>query len=231
LSVEVEQVRRRTSAAPPRTRPLPLGRIATVLVLIPLALLVYDGFTGNLGVDPVEAIERRTGWWALTFLLATLAVTPVRRLTGWNRLITVRKTLGLASFGYVCLHFANYIVLDQWFGWSYIVEDILERPFITAGFTAFLLLIPLAATSTRSAIRRMGKRWQRLHRLIYLAAPLGVLHYFWLVKADTRPPLLYAAILFTLLAFRLRLRHSGRQAARHLSTPGSRRADSALQQD
>lgn len=183
---------------------LPLGVIATLLAFIPLALILFDTATGGLGAEPVEALMRRTGWWALTLLVATLAVTPVRRITGWNRLIAVRRPLGLMAFLYASLHFLNYIVIDQWFGWEYIIEDILERPLITAGFTALLLLIPLAATSTKGAIRRLGgKRWRRLHRLIYPAALLGVLHYFWLVKADKTPPLIYAAIVVTLLGLRI----------------------------
>jgi sulfoxide reductase heme-binding subunit YedZ len=199
----------------PPHRPVPTFRskvwsalplIVTLLALVPLLNLGFDAATGGLGVEPVERLIRRTGWWGLTLLVATLAVTPVRRLTGWNQLIKARKPLGLMAFFYVCLHLLSYVVIDQFFGFSYIIEDILERPFITAGFTAFLLLLPLAATSTKGAIRRLGgKRWQRLHRLIYPASLLAVLHYFWLVKADTRPPLLYAAIVITLLLLRVHL--------------------------
>jgi sulfoxide reductase heme-binding subunit YedZ len=197
-------------------RALPL--IAVLLALIPLAKLGFDAATGGLGVEPVERLIRRTGWWGLTLLVATLAVTPVRRLTGWNQLIKVRKPLGLMAFFYVCLHLLSYVVIDQFFGFSYILEDILERPFITAGFTAFLLLVPLAATSTKRAVRWLGgKRWRRLHRLIYPASLLAVLHYFWLVKADTRPPLLYAAIVITLLLLRVRLPVRARSANRSRS--------------
>ncbi|HUE95911.1 MAG TPA: protein-methionine-sulfoxide reductase heme-binding subunit MsrQ [Longimicrobiaceae bacterium] len=182
----------------------PLALVATILALIPAALLAFDTATGNLGVEPVEAAIRRCGRWGLTLLVATLAVTPLRRLTGWNRLIEVRKPLGLAAFLYVCLHLLTYVVIDQWLEFEYILEDILERPYITAGFTAFLLLVPLAATSTRSAIRRLGgRRWQRIHRLIYPAAMLGVLHYYWLVKADTTRPIVYGGILAVLLLARL----------------------------
>jgi methionine sulfoxide reductase heme-binding subunit len=137
-------------------------------------------------------------------LIVTLAVTPVRRLTGWNRIIQIRRPLGLIAFLYVALHFTIYVAIDQWFGITYIIEDILERPFITAGFVSFLLLIPLAATSTRDAIRRMGKRWQRLHRLVYPAAFLAVLHFYWLVKVDTTQPLIFGGILLLLLALRIR---------------------------
>jgi methionine sulfoxide reductase heme-binding subunit len=189
-----------------RPRRLPLGTFAAVLAFVPLANILFDAATGDLGVEPVEALVRRTGWWALTLLIATLAVTPVRRLTGWNRLIQIRRPVGVIAFVYAVTHFVVYVAIKQWFALSYIIEDILERPFITAGFTAMCLLVPLAATSTRNSIRKLGgKRWQRLHRLIYPAAMLGVLHYFWLVKADTRPPLLYAAILATLLLMRLKL--------------------------
>ena len=184
-----------------------MGRLtlaATALALVPLALLIGDAVTGGLGVEPIETVTHRTGWWALTLLLATLTVTPLRRITGWNRLIEVRKPLGLSAFLYVSLHFTTYVALDQWFAISYIIEDIAERPYITVGFTAFLLLIPLAATSTRGAIRRLGgRKWQRLHRLIYPAAVLGVLHFFWLVKADTREPLTFAAVLAVLLLMRV----------------------------
>lgn len=182
-------------------------RVALVLLaLVPLGKLVVDAFTGGLGVDPVAALLLRTGWWALTCLVITLAITPLRRLTGWNRIIRLRKPLGLIAFLYTTIHLLVYVVIDQGLGMSYILDDILERPFITAGFAAFLLLVPLAATSSRAAIRRIGgKRWQRIHRLIYPAALLGVLHYFWLVKLDTTMPLLYGAIVVVLLVARVLL--------------------------
>ena len=196
--------RPRLERAPSRKAAPPLGLIATLLGLIPLSLIGYDAATGGLGAEPVEALMRRTGWWALTLLVLTLAVTPVRRISGWNRLIAVRRPLGLLAFLYALLHFTNYIVIDQWFAWEYIAEDLLERPLITAGFTALLLLVPLAATSTKGAIRRLGgRRWQRLHRLIYPASLLGVLHYFWLVKADKTGPIIFAVIVVTLLALRV----------------------------
>jgi methionine sulfoxide reductase heme-binding subunit len=196
---------RRAKPQEGRSRERATIRAATAAAaLIPLAVLLWDAATGDLGVEPIETITHRTGWWGLTLLMATLSVTPIRRLTGWNRLIQARKPLGLVAFSYVCLHFLTYIVLDQWFGWSYIVEDIVERPFITVGFTAFVLLIPLAATSTARAIRRLGgKRWKRIHQLIYPAAVLAVLHFLWLVKADTREPLLFGGVLVVLLAMRI----------------------------
>ncbi len=170
--------------------------------LIPLILLVAGAFTGGLGADPIEYVTLRTGFATLLMLMCTLAVTPVRRLTGWNWLAPARRTLGLCAFLYVCLHFATYLV-DQEFAWTYIVEDVAERPYVTAGFTAFLLLIPLAITSTKGWIRRLGKRWQKLHKVVYLAAGLGVLHFIWLVKSDLRDPLIFAAVFALLMALRI----------------------------
>jgi sulfoxide reductase heme-binding subunit YedZ len=158
---------------------------------------------GGLGAEPVEEITHRTGWWALTLLLVTLAVTPLRRLTGWNRVIQLRRMLGLFAFLYATLHVLTYFGLDQLFDLRYIAEDIVERPYITAGFAAWLLLLPLAVTSTRGWIRRLGKRWQRLHRLVYPAAGLAVLHFLWLVKADTREPVVFGILLILLLLLRL----------------------------
>ena len=170
--------------------------------LVPLILLVAGAFTGGLGAHPIEYVTLRTGFATLLLLMCTLAVTPVRRLTGWNWLTPARRTLGLCAFLYVCLHFATYLV-DQGFAWTYIVEDVAQRPYVTAGFTAFLLLVPLALTSTKGWIRRLGKRWQKLHRLVYLAAGLGVLHFIWLVKSDLRDPLLFAAVFALLMALRI----------------------------
>jgi methionine sulfoxide reductase heme-binding subunit len=200
----------RRSAGPAAPRALVLS--ASLIALAPLGLLLWDVATGGLGVEPVEALIRRTGWWALTILVATLAVTPIRRVTGWNRIIQIRKPLGLIAFLYAVLHFLSYVVVDQWFGITYIIDDILNRPFITAGFTAFLLLIPLAATSTRDSIRRLGgRRWRRIHSLIYPAALLAVLHYYWLVKADTSKPVLFGTILIVLLLMRVRLPRGARR--------------------
>lgn len=145
----------------------------------------------------------RLGWWGLVFLVASLAVTPVRRLTGWNRIIRWRRFLGLWAFAYLTSHFLTYLVLDQFFAWEFIIEDIVERPFILSGFAAWLLLIPLAATSTKGWIRRLGKRWTRLHRLVYVSAVLGLLHFYWKVKADTREPLVFAMIVLALFILRV----------------------------
>jgi sulfoxide reductase heme-binding subunit YedZ len=172
--------------------------------LIPLALLVWRGFTGGLGANPIEYITRSTGWWTLTFLLITLLVTPVRRLTGLNWLLRLRRMLGLFAFFHVCLHFTTYIWLDQFFDWMGMVKDIAKRPFITVGFTAFVLLIPLAATSTNGMVKRLGaRRWQLLHRLVYAIPILGVVHYWWLVKKDITEPVIFAVLLTVLLGARL----------------------------
>ena len=172
--------------------------------LVPLALLLRKYFTDDLGANPIEVITHATGDWILRFLLITLAITPLRRLTRQPWLIRFRRMLGLFAFFYACLHFTTYIWLDQFFDWANMVKDIQKRPFITAGFTGFVLMIPLAVTSTAWAVRKLGgKRWQWLHRLIYLSATAGVVHYIWLVKADLTLPLTYAAILAVLLLYRL----------------------------
>jgi len=174
-----------------------------VVCLLPLARLIAFGFSGGLGANPIEFITRSTGTWTLVGLMVTLAITPLRRLSGWAGLIRYRRMLGLFTFFYVCLHFVTYIWLDQFFDPAAIVKDIIKRPFITVGFSAFVLLIPLAATSTHAMIRRLGRRWQQLHRLVYAIAILGVVHYLWLVKKDLTEPLIYGAVLTLLLLMRL----------------------------
>jgi len=174
-----------------------------LICLIPLGRLIYLGFTGGLGANPIEFITRSTGTWTLTGLMITLAVTPLRRLTGYHALLRYRRMLGVFTFFYASLHFTTYIWLDQFFSLSGILKDIYKRPFITVGFAAFVLLIPLAVTSTNAMMRRLGKRWQQLHRLVYLIGGLGVLHYLWLVKKDLTQPLIYGAVLLVLLTFRL----------------------------
>ncbi len=175
-----------------------------VLALLPLARLVVAGLTGGLGVNPIELVTRSTGTWTLSFLLITLAVTPLRRVTGWHWLVRLRRMLGLFAFFYACLHFLTYAWLDQFFDAGAIARDVVKRPFIAAGFAAFVLLVPLAATSTHAMIRRLGgKAWQRLHYLVYAIAILGVVHYGWLVKKDVAQPLLFALGLALLLGFRL----------------------------
>ncbi|MBS1246866.1 MAG: sulfoxide reductase heme-binding subunit YedZ [Proteobacteria bacterium] len=173
------------------------------LCLAPLARLVFFAFTDRLGANPIEFVLRSLGTWTLTLLLVTLSITPLRRLSGWNSLIRVRRMLGLFAFFYACLHFLTYAGVDQSFDLSAILADIVKRPYITIGFTCFVLLIPLAATSTNAMQRWLGgKRWQQLHRLIYLIAVGGVVHYLWLVKKDITLPVLYGLVLAVLLGIR-----------------------------
>lgn len=176
-----------------------------VLCLAPLAWLVYRAVFGGLSPNPIDDITDDTGQWALRLLLVSLAVTPVRRLTGWNGVIQWRRLLGLFAFFYVALHLATYVVLDLFFDASAVVADIAKRRYITVGFAGFLLLLPLAITSTTGWIRRLGgRRWQRLHRLVYLAAVCGVVHLLWIVKGDDlREPAVYGAILAALLGIRV----------------------------
>jgi len=185
----------------PRRRALQPTLVA--LGLLPAVWLVYGGLSGGLGADPIETLTHVTGEWALRLLLASLAVTPLRRALGWSGLAPARRTLGLLAFGYATVHLSVYLGLDHFFDWSGIVEDVLERPYVTAGATAFLCLLPLAITSTRGWQRRLGARWVRLHRLVYAAALAAVLHHLWLVKADLRAPLIEATVLALLLAARL----------------------------
>lgn len=177
---------------------------AFALCLVPFARLVWRAFAGTLGVNPIETITHSTGWWTLAFLLITLSVTPLRKLLNAPWLLRLRRMLGLFAFFYVCVHFTIWLVFDHFFDWRAVVADIVKRPYITVGFTAFVLLIPLAATSTNAMVRRLGaQQWQRLHRFVYLIAVLGVLHFLWLVKKDLREPTLFAVILGALLGARL----------------------------
>jgi sulfoxide reductase heme-binding subunit YedZ len=185
-------------------RPRLLKPVVFAASLGPLVWLAWAASAHRLGANPIETITHETGIWTLRFLLITLAVTPLRRLTGWNGIVSFRRMLGLFGFFYASLHLVTYVWLDQFFDWGSIVKDVAKRPFITAGFSAFALLVPLALTSTAGMIRRLGGRaWRRLHRLAYVAAALGVVHYWWLVKLDTRRPRAYALILAVLLGARL----------------------------
>jgi sulfoxide reductase heme-binding subunit YedZ len=191
-----------------------------LLCLAPLGKLALEAFgvAGlTLGANPIEELIHRFGWWGLSFLLITLSVTPLRRLTGLNWLIRFRRMLGLFAFFYVLLHFLTYAGLDQRFSLKYIVEDVIERPYITIGMLGLLLLIPLAVTSTNAMMRRLGSRWQKLHRLVYLIAILGVWHFWWQVKQDISEPLIYAVILAALLCYRLYLRWRRRRPATQAS--------------
>jgi sulfoxide reductase heme-binding subunit YedZ len=174
-----------------------------LLCLVPLVVLISRGISGALGPNPVEAITHFTGDWTLRLLLVTLAVTPLRRMTGQAWLIRFRRMLGLFTFFYAVLHLMTYLWLDQFFAWGAIAEDVLKRPYITVGFAAFILMVPLAITSTQGWIRRLGRRWKALHRAVYVIGVLGVLHYLWLVKADILEPVIYGIVLLVLLALRI----------------------------
>jgi sulfoxide reductase heme-binding subunit YedZ len=171
--------------------------------LVPLGRLAWLGFHSGLGANPIEFITHSTGDWTLTFLLITLSITPLRRLTRQYWLISFRRMLGLFAFFYGSLHLMTYVWLDKFFDVHEMLHDIAKRKFITAGMTAFALMIPLAVTSTKWSIRKLGKRWQMLHRLIYFSATAGVIHYIWLVKADLKKPLEYATVLAILLLYRV----------------------------
>lgn len=172
--------------------------------LAPLLWLVWRGYNNDLGANPIDRLIRELGVWGLRLLIVGLAITPAARLLRQPRLIRFRRTIGLFAFAYVLLHLTNYVVTEQWFDWAAIGKDILKRPFITVGMAAFVLLVPLAVTSTNWALRKLGPvRWRKLHRLTYLIVPLGVIHYLMLVKADHRPPLIYGAIVAVLLGWRV----------------------------
>lgn len=177
--------------------------IIWVAALSPGAWLMAGLFLDWLGPNPIETLTHITGMTTLVLLLVTLSVTPFRRITGWNGVIRLRRLLGLFSFFYALIHFNIWFVFDQVFNWKWMIEDIIERPYITVGFSAFLILIPLALTSTKGWMRRLGTRWTKLHRGIYFAAGLGVTHYYWLVKADVRLPLLMALCLSLLVIYRV----------------------------
>jgi sulfoxide reductase heme-binding subunit YedZ len=184
-------------------KPKYLKPIVFLACLIPIGRIAWKGFHSLLGANPIQVITWSTGTWTLVFLMLTLSITPVRKLTKQYWLIQYRRMLGLYAFFYGCLHFTTYIWLDQFFDLHSIAKDVVKRPFITIGFTAFILMIPLALTSTQGSIRRLGKRWVALHRLIYVTAIAGVIHYYWLVKKDIRKPVIYAIILGILLLYRI----------------------------
>ncbi|MFA7429040.1 MAG: protein-methionine-sulfoxide reductase heme-binding subunit MsrQ [Rhodospirillaceae bacterium] len=186
--------------------------------LLPLAWLAARGLSGGLGANPIEAITRFLGDWALTMLLVALAVSPLRRLTGWSAIARLRRMVGLFAFFYAALHVMSYVGLDQFFAWGEIWADVVKRRYITAGMVGFVILGALAATSPKAAVRAMGgKMWQRLHRLVYPASALVVLHYFWMIKADPTRPALYGIVLAVLLLERVVARGAqGRRAASQL---------------
>jgi len=202
-------------------------RIAKVLLFVlALSPAVSTGvlvLMGKGGANPIDTITDATGIWTLRFVLATLAVTPIRRLTGWNPIVRVRRMLGLFAFFYGLLHFLTWLVLDQFFAWDFILADIAKRPYITVGFTGFVLMIPLAITSTAGWIRRLGGRWwNRLHRLVYATAVAGVIHFLWLVKVVEAEQIVYAGIVAVLLGFRVWWAITKRTAA--ASVPSTRPA-------
>lgn len=197
-----------------RLTPSPLGQVSGrlrrlakpavfLLCLVPVGVMVYDALTGHLEAEPIKDLTHRTGTWGITFITATLAVTPLRRVTGWNRLQSYRRMLGLFAFFYLGLHFLVYLVLDQFFDWHTIVKDIAKRPYITVGFTGLMLLVPLAVTSTKGWVRRLGRRWVALHALIYVTALAGIVHFTWSQKKDITRPTRYGVVLVALLATRL----------------------------
>lgn len=191
------------SVSDARRRRIAVKSAMWVACLAPALSLGVAALTNGLGANPIEEITHRTGWWALLLLTVTLAITPLRRLAGKPGWVRYRRLLGLFAFFYATLHFLTYLVLDQFFGWSYIVEDIAKRPFITVGFAAWLILLFLAVTSTTGWIRRLRKNWQRLHRLIYVAGLAAAVHFLWKVKADTREPVVFLVLIAALLLLRL----------------------------
>lgn len=195
---------------------MPIALLKTLVFILALLPLVYYGWGAwhdTLGANPIEAVTRGLGTWTLHFLLITLTVTPLRKLTGWHAVVRLRRMLGLFAFFYATLHLVSYLWFDQFFDWGEIAQDILKRPFITVGMAAFVLLVPLAVTSNNAAIRRLGGRcWQALHRTVYAIAILAVLHYSWLVKADQSLPLLYGGLLAVLLGLRAWWREVERRA-------------------
>ena len=208
-----------TASRIPRVKP-----VVFLACLSPALLLGWDAFTGGLGVNPIEDITHRTGDWALRLLLVTLAVTPLRRLAGWNGLVRFRRMVGLFAFFYAVLHFSTYLVFDHFFDLLLIIDDVAERKYVTAGFVGFVLMIPLAVTSTQGWIRRLGRRWTALHRLVYASAVAGVVHFLWLVEIDIGEPLIYAVILAILLGARLAHRYRGHRGAVRTAATGAARS-------
>lgn len=206
------------------TRPQWIRRVwkplTFLLCLVPFLLLFYQWYARLLSANPIADITHTTGDWTLRFLMVTLGLTPLRKLTGWNWLLQFRRMFGLFAFFSATLHFVTYIYLDQFFLWEEMVADVQKRPFITLGFTSFVLMIPLALTSTDRITKWLGaKRWRQLHRLVYFTAVGGVIHYLWLVKADTHRPLTYGAILAALLTARLWFAVKSRLSRAAASTP------------
>ncbi|HET8941113.1 MAG TPA: protein-methionine-sulfoxide reductase heme-binding subunit MsrQ [Rudaea sp.] len=201
------------------------------LCLLPLAHLGWDVVHNTLGTDPVAQLEHRTGDWSLRLLLATLAITPLRKISGWNKATRYRRMLGLFAFFYISVHLGIYLVIDLGGFWSQLLGEIVKRPYITVGFGAWVLLIPLALTSTKAMMRRLGRRWQPLHRLVYPAAFLGVVHFMWLVKADKREPSIYLAIFLVLMLWRLPQLAALPKMLRRAERPGPQQSRAGLSND
>ena len=197
-----------------KRRILLLKGLVWLLGRAPAVWLVWRGFTDRLGANAIEEVLHRLGDTSLIALLVALSITPVRRLTGWNILAPLRRPIGLFAFFYLTMHFLWYAVIDEELALEFIIEDVIERPYILAGFTGWLLLIPLAITSTKGWIRRLKKNWQRLHRLVYLSTGLGLLHFYWQVKADTYWPIVAITVMVVLMLLRIRPRKPGRERER-----------------
>ena len=197
-----------------KRRVLLLKGLVWLLGLAPAVWLVWRGFTDRLGANAIEEVLHRLGATSLIALLVALSITPARRLTGWNILAPLRRPIGLFAFFYLTMHFLWYAVIDEGLAFEYIIKDVIERPYILAGFTAWLLLIPLAITSTKGWIRRLKKNWQRLHRLVYVSTGLGLLHFYWQVKADTYWPIVATAVMVVLMVLRIRRRKPRRERER-----------------
>lgn len=203
----------------PRRFLILLKVLVWALCLSPVSLLAWKATHDELGANPLNEITLSTGHWTLYLLLITLAISPLRKVSGWNWLIRFRRMVGLFAFFYGCLHLMTYLWFDKFFDIHEIIKDVYKRPFITAGFTAWCLMVPLAITSTAGSIRRLGgKRWQKLHRLIYASAIAGAVHFWWLVKKDLTRPEIMASILAALLAFRIVDRIASRKPARELKS-------------
>lgn len=205
-----------------------LKAVVFALCLMPLGHLVFGIVADSLGANPIEAVTRGLGDWALRLLLITLAVTPLRRITGFSWLLRLRRMLGLFTFFYAVLHMLTYVWLDQFFDWPFILKDIVKRPFITVGFVSFMLLIPLAVTSTNAMMKRLGRNWSRLHMAVYAIGVLAVLHFWWMVKADVREPAIYAGMLAVLLGLRLLWKVREKQRAAAGTAPGRTDAYAAV---
>ena len=205
-----------------KRRILLLKGLVWLLGLAPAVWLVWRGFTDRLGANAIEEVLHRLGDTSLIALLVALSITPVRRLTGWNILAPLRRPIGLFAFFYLTMHFLWYAVIDEELALEFIIEDVIERPYILAGFTGWLLLIPLAITSTKGWIRRLKKNWQRLHRLVYLSTGLGLLHFYWQVKADTYWPIVAITVMVVLMLLRIRPRKPGRERERTVAAERAR---------